>query len=87
MKIKYMNKEGFKCVVLPITYYKNTSLEESTWTVLCLEADRAYKEGVNILILTDRGVDENHVAIPSLLSGIGNAAASCNNKEENNVLQ
>ena len=35
---------------------------------LRLEADRAYKEGVNILILSDRGVDENHVAIPSLLA-------------------
>ncbi|MDF2844521.1 MAG: hypothetical protein K0R00_2947, partial [Herbinix sp.] len=25
-------------------------------------------EGANILILSDRGVDENHVAIPSLLA-------------------
>ena len=33
-----------------------------------LEADRAYKDGVNIIILSDRGVDENHVAIPSLLA-------------------
>ena len=31
-------------------------------------ADRAYSEGANILILSDRGVDENHVAIPSLLA-------------------
>ena len=30
--------------------------------------DRAYKNGTNILILSDRGVDENHVAIPSLLA-------------------
>ena len=28
--------------------------------------DRAYRDGANILILSDRGVDENHVAIPSL---------------------
>ena len=35
---------------------------------LFMEADRLYKDGVNILILTDRGVDENHVAIPSLLA-------------------
>ena len=27
-----------------------------------------YREGANILILSDRGVDENHVAIPSLLA-------------------
>ncbi|MDD6038351.1 MAG: glutamate synthase large subunit, partial [bacterium] len=34
---------------------------------LFVEVDRAYKDGANILILSDRGVDENHVAIPSLL--------------------
>ena len=67
MKIKYMDKEGFKCVDIPITYYKNTSLKKAL-DRMCLEADRAYKEGANILILTDRGVDENHVAIPSLLA-------------------
>ena len=30
--------------------------------------DRAYRDGVNVLILSDRGVDENHVPIPSLLA-------------------
>ncbi len=33
-----------------------------------VEVDKAYKDGANILILSDRGVDENHVAIPSLLA-------------------
>ena len=67
LKIKDIDKEGFKSEVIPITYYKNTSLKKAL-DHLCLEADRAYKEGVNILILSDRGVDENHVAIPSLLA-------------------
>lgn len=67
IKIKSMDKKGFKCEDIPITYYKNTSLEKALGR-LCLAADRAYREGVNILILTDRGVDENHVAIPSLLA-------------------
>ena len=35
---------------------------------LCVEVDKAYNAGTNILILSDRGVDENHVAIPSLLA-------------------
>jgi len=35
---------------------------------LFIEADKLYRDGVNILILSDRGVDENHVAIPSLLA-------------------
>ena len=67
LKIKYMKKPGFKVDVLPMIYYKNTSLEKAI-DHLCLEADRSYKEGANILILSDRGVDENHVAIPSLLA-------------------
>ena len=34
------------------------------------------REGANILILSDRGVDEYHVAIPSLLAVSATAAAS-----------
>ena len=67
LKIKHMKKPGFKVEVLPMIYYKNTSLEKAI-DHLCLEADRSYKEGANVLILSDRGVDENHVAIPSLLA-------------------
>lgn len=67
LKIKSMNVKGFKVAVIPITFYKNTSLEKAI-DRLYLEADRAYKHGANILILSDRGVDENHVAIPALLA-------------------
>ena len=67
LKIKTMKKTGFKVEVISLIYYKNTSLEKAI-DHMFLEADRAYKEGANILILTDRGVDENHVAIPSLLA-------------------
>ncbi len=67
LKIKNMKHDGFKVEVVPITYYKNTSLEKAI-DRLFLEVDRAYREGVNIMILSDRGVDENHVAIPSLLA-------------------
>ena len=67
MKIKAMKVEGFKVVEIPIIYYKNTSLEKAI-DRLFVEADRAYRDGANILILSDRGVDENHVPIPSLLA-------------------
>ncbi len=67
MKIKAMNAEGFRVEVIPIIYYKNTSLEKAIER-LFVEADRAYRDGANILILSDRGVDENHVPIPSLLA-------------------
>ncbi len=67
LKIKNMKAEGFKVEVVPITYYKNTSLERAI-DRLFVEVDRAYRDGVNILILSDRGVDENHVPMPSLLA-------------------
>ncbi len=67
MKIKNMKKEGFKVKELSITYYKNTSLEKAL-DHLFVEADRAHRDGANILILSDRDMDENHVPIPSLLA-------------------
>ena len=67
MKIKAMKVPGFKVEVIPIIYYKNTSLEKAI-DRLFVEADRAYRDGANILILSDRGIDENHVPIPSLLA-------------------
>ncbi len=38
---------------------------------LCAAADRAVDEGANILILSDRGVDREHAAIPALLALAG----------------
>src|SRR5690606_22812996 len=35
---------------------------------LCRDASRAIEEGASILILSDRGVDREHIAIPSLLA-------------------
>lgn len=67
LKIKHMKRPGFKVEVIPITYYKNTSLEKAI-DRLFLEADRAHRDGANIIILSDRDIDENHVPIPSLLA-------------------
>lgn len=67
LKIKNMKRSGFKVEVIPITYYKNTSLEKAI-DRLFLEADRAHRDGANIIILSDRDIDENHVPIPSLLA-------------------
>ncbi len=67
LKIKNFSKPGFKSVTIPILYYKNTKLSKAIKR-LFIEADKAYNEGANILILSDRGVDENHLAIPSLLA-------------------
>ena len=67
LKLKSLNKEGFKSATISLLYYKNTSLEKAI-DRLFVEIDKVYYQGVNIIILSDRGVDENHVPIPSLLA-------------------
>ncbi len=67
MKIREMKRPGFQVETVSLLYYKNTSLEKAL-EHLFITCDRAYKNGSNIIILSDRGVDENHVAIPSLLA-------------------
>jgi glutamate synthase (ferredoxin) len=67
LKIKSMKVPGFKVETLSICYYKNTDLEQAI-DRLFVDVDRAYRDGANILILSDREIDEYHVAIPSLLA-------------------
>ncbi|MDD6160533.1 MAG: glutamate synthase large subunit, partial [Oscillospiraceae bacterium] len=67
MKIRHMDRPGFKVETVSLLYYKNSSLEKAL-DRLFVECDRAYRDGANIIILSDRGVDEYHVAIPSLLA-------------------
>ena len=67
LKIEKMNKPGFKVAKVSTLYYKSTPMKRVI-DHLFVEVDKVYKEGANILILSDRGVDENHVAIPSLLA-------------------
>ncbi len=67
MKIKAIRRPGFKTAVVSLLYYKNTPLERAL-DRLFVSVDREYRKGANIIVLSDRGVDENHVAIPSLLA-------------------
>ena len=67
MKIKSFKHEGFKTAVVSTLYYKSTKLERAI-DRLFVEVDKAFREGANILVLSDRGVDENHMPIPSLLA-------------------
>ncbi|MCR5282273.1 MAG: glutamate synthase large subunit [Lachnospiraceae bacterium] len=67
LKIENMKKDGFSVAKVSILYYKSTPMKR-VLSHLFVEVDKAYRHGANILILSDRGVDENHVAIPSLLA-------------------
>ncbi|MBO4375310.1 MAG: glutamate synthase large subunit [Lachnospiraceae bacterium] len=66
MKISHLDRQGLKVIRVSTLYYKGTPLDRAIDN-LFVEVDRAYKNGGNIIILSDRGVDENHMAIPSLL--------------------
>lgn len=66
-KIRQLNQTGFKNETISLLFYRSTSLKEALDN-LFIECDKAYRNGANILILSDKGVDEGHVAIPSLLA-------------------
>ena len=67
LKIKNLKQEGLQSAVVSTLYYKSTRLERAM-DRLFVEVDKVFREGANILVLSDRGVDENHMAIPSLLA-------------------
>lgn len=66
-KIRQLNQTGFKNKTISLLFYRGTSLKEALDN-LFIECDKAYRNGANILILSDKGVDEGHMAIPSLLA-------------------
>ena len=67
IKIAALDQEGFKAAKVSLLYYKNTSVERAL-EQLDVAVDSKISEGANIIILSDRGVDENHMPIPSLLA-------------------
>ncbi|MCD8052571.1 MAG: glutamate synthase large subunit [Lachnospiraceae bacterium] len=67
MKIRAMKVPGLQVDTVSILHYKGTKLDKALKNLFS-EVDYCYKNGTNILILSDRGVDENHVPIPSLLA-------------------
>ncbi len=72
-KLRVLDRPGFKSATLPIHYAVaggGPALEKAL-SALFKAADRAIAEGVNILILSDRGVTEEKAAIPALLAMSG----------------
>ena len=72
-KLKHINHSSFKSVTLPILFEAQageTGLAKAM-DELCASASQAIKNGVNILILSDRGVNKAKAPIPSLLAVAG----------------
>lgn len=72
-KLLYMERRGFKSAELPTLYDVDLGAKglEAAIEALCLQADKAIADGANLLILSDRGIDQNRAAIPALLASSG----------------
>jgi len=68
--VKNLRYKGFSAATLKMHFEagKGSGELERAVDQLCLDAEKAVDEGKNYIILTDRGVDENHAPIPSLLA-------------------
>ena len=62
--------KGFQCTKLQMVFETALGTDglEQRLQELCHEAEEAIAGGANYIILSDRGVDEQHAAIPSLLA-------------------
>ncbi len=71
--IKNMNDGKFKTITISILYkpLEDTKSMMRALNRIFKEADRAIEEGANIIILSDRGVNENLIPIPALLVSSG----------------
>jgi len=69
--IKEMDQPGFKTATLEIVFDKEKESLEMRMEELFKEAEELIAEGVNILILSDRGVNGSKVAVPALLAVSG----------------
>jgi glutamate synthase (NADPH/NADH) large chain len=72
-KLRHVSREGFRTTTLQMLYdpVEDGPGLERAMDELCRAASRAVAEGCTILILSDRGVDQTHAPIPSLLATAG----------------
>lgn len=69
-KLRKNRVHGYRSATISILFDKNGDLEKALQNLFS-EADNQIKQGVTFLILSDRGVSESKVAIPSLLAVSG----------------
>lgn len=67
MKIRHTASDWFRTADISMLYTKDMTLEQAI-NSLYEQAEKAHENKAAILVLTDRGVDSKHLAIPSLLA-------------------
>lgn len=72
-KVTHINREGFKCVTLPIMFRAadGKNALEAALEHLFTAADNAINDGANLIVLSDRLADADNAPIPSLLAVAG----------------
>jgi len=70
VNLRHVNERGFKSATLPILFKVSEGSVglENTLEELYRQADRAIEDGINILILSDRGISRENAPIPALLA-------------------
>jgi glutamate synthase (NADPH/NADH) large chain len=71
--LTHLGYKGFKSLTLPMLFRATAEKQSATalsdaLTDLCQQAEKAVDNGYHYVILSDRGVNKTHVAIPSLLA-------------------
>lgn len=69
--VKHLQDDRLRPVVLSLLYPEGKGEMEKALEALFAKSLEAVKKGHNILILSDRGVDREHLAIPALLASAG----------------
>jgi len=72
-KLKHINEGGFKSITLSTLFNPKSGVSglEAAITEICAKANQAIADGVNIMILSDRGVNPDNAPIPALLAVSG----------------
>ncbi len=68
-KLRHVAQGDFKSITLPVLFNPSEGPLglEKAMDALYAKADRAIEEGVNIIILSDRGIDAENAPLPALL--------------------
>jgi glutamate synthase (NADPH) large chain len=69
-KIRYLNRDGFRSITLPILFPAGSGGTGMAKAVeeLCHKASEAITKGYTFIILSDRGVDVHNMPVPALLA-------------------
>jgi glutamate synthase (ferredoxin) len=72
-KLKFLAEGDFKSLTIPILFNPQLGAKglEAAMDEICAQADRSIDAGVNILLLSDRGVNKENAAIPALFAVSG----------------